>query len=138
MFYDGRGAEVMDAQAWATVGILLAAVVLFVSERVRMDVVALLVLVALAALRILTPTQALSGFSNETTLTVAAMFVLGAGIQHTGALQPLGRLLERIRQPWLLTLSVMVVVAVLSAFINNTAMVAVFLPLILAVCARNG
>ncbi|HVB83590.1 MAG TPA: SLC13 family permease [Rhodanobacteraceae bacterium] len=138
MFYDGRGAEAMDAQAWATVAILLAAVVLFVSERVRMDVVALLVLVALAALRILTPTQALSGFSNETTLTVAAMFVLSAGVQHTGALQPLGRLLERIRQPWLLTLSVMVVVAVLSAFINNTAMVAVFLPLILAVCARNG
>ena len=128
----------MDAQAWATVAILLAALALFVSERVRMDVVALLVLVALAALRILTPAQALSGFSNETTLTVAAMFVLGAGVQHTGALQPLGRLLERIRQPWLLTLSVMAVVAVLSAFINNTAMVAVFLPLILAVCARNG
>ncbi len=124
----------MHWQAWATVAIIIVAMALFASERVRIDVVALITLGALVVLGIITPAQALSGFSNEATVTVAAMFALSLGIERSGALEPLIRLLSRIRHPWLLTLAVMLVIAPLGAFIKNIALVATFLPLTLRVC----
>ena len=60
--------------------LLVAAVVLLATERLRADVVAMVVLTALVLLRILEPKQALSGFSNPATVTIAAMFVLSAGL----------------------------------------------------------
>jgi di/tricarboxylate transporter len=125
-------------QAWATVGIIAGAMALFVSERVRIDLVALLVLGALVVLGIVTPTQALSGFSNEATVTVAAMFALSLGIERSGVLDPLTRLLLKIRKPWLLTLAMMLAIAPLGAFVKNIALVATFLPLALRVCQRTG
>ena len=125
-------------QAWATVGVVVVAMALFVSERVRIDLVALMTLGALAILGIISPVEALSGFSNEATVAVAAMLVLSMGIDRSGALEPLIRLLSRIRHPWALTLAVMLVIAPLSAFITNIALVATFLPLVLRVCQRTG
>jgi di/tricarboxylate transporter len=125
-------------QAWATVGIIAGAMALFVSERVRIDLVALLVLGALVVLGIVTPAQALSGFSNEATVTVAAMFALSLGIERSGVLDPLTRLLMKIRKPWLLTLAMMLAIAPLGAFVKNIALVATFLPLALRVCQRTG
>ncbi|HEU0277085.1 MAG TPA: SLC13 family permease [Rhodanobacteraceae bacterium] len=111
---------------------------LFASERVRIDVVALITLSLLVALGIISPEQALSGFSNEATVTVAAMFALAIGIERSGALDPIIRLLSRIRSAWLLTLGIMLVVAPLGAFIKNTALVATFLPLTLRICRNTG
>lgn len=128
----------MSAQAWVTLGIVLGAVVLFASERIRIDLVALAVLVLLAVLGLVTPAQALAGFSNEATVTVAAMFALSIGIERSGALEPLGRLLSRIRRPWLLTLALMLAIAPMGAFVKNIALVATFLPLALRVCTRTG
>jgi di/tricarboxylate transporter len=125
-------------QAWATVAIIVGAMALFVSEKVRIDLVALLVLGALVVLGIVTPTQALSGFSNEATVTVAAMFALSLGIERSGVLDPLTRLLMKIRKPWLLTLAMMLAIAPLGAFVKNIALVATFLPLALRVCQRTG
>jgi len=82
--------------------------------------------------------EALSGFSNEATVTVAAMFALSMGIERSGALEPLSRLLVKIRRPWLLTLALMLAIAPLGAFIKNIALVATFLPLALKVCQRTG
>ncbi|MEO8802791.1 MAG: SLC13 family permease [Rudaea sp.] len=127
----------MTWQAWAVAGIVIGAMALFVSEKVRYDAVALLVLSALLILGIITPAEGLSGFSNEATIVVAAMFALNAGIVGTGGLDPLIRALSRIRRPWLLTLSIMLVVCVLGAFVKNTALVATFLPVTLSVCARS-
>ena len=127
----------MDWQAWATVAIIVAAMALFASERLRVDLVALLVLVVLVVLGIIKPREALVGFSNEATITVAAMFALSLGIERSGALGPLSRLLMRIRQPWLLTLALMATIAVLGAFIKNIALVALFLPLALRICANT-
>jgi len=126
----------MTTQAWMVAAIVLCAMALFVSEKLRYDVIALLVLAALLVLGILTPAEGLSGFSNEATIVVAAMFALNAGVVGTGALEPLIRVLARIRRPWLLTLSIMLIVCVLGAFVKNTALVATFLPVTLAVCAR--
>jgi di/tricarboxylate transporter len=126
----------MSLQAWAVAAIVIAAMALFISEKLRYDVIGLLVLAALLVSGILTPAEGLSGFSNEATVVVAAMFALNAGLVGTGALDPLIRTLARIQRPWLLTLSILVIVCFLGAFVKNTALVATFLPVTLSVCAR--
>ncbi|MFN3964969.1 MAG: SLC13 family permease [Silanimonas lenta] len=118
--------------ALLTLAVVLAATALFVSEKLRVDVVALMVLCALLLLGLVEPKEALGGFSSEATITVAAMFVLSAGLTRSGALLGLGRLLARIRNPWIMLGVVLGVAAPVSAFINNTAAVAVFLPILLA------
>lgn len=128
----------MSWQAWATVAIIVVAMAMFASEKVRVDLVALIVLGALVVLGIVSPVEALSGFSNEATVTVAAMFALSLGIERSGVLDPLIRLLVKIRRPWLLTLAMMLAIAPLGAFIKNIALVATFLPLALRVCQRTG
>lgn len=127
----------MSLAAWLTLGLVIGAIALFASEKVRVDIVALIVLVLLVLLGLVTPGEALAGFSNEATVTVAAMFALSLGIERSGSLDPLIRLLSRIRQPWLLTLALMLAIAPMGAFIKNIALVAMFLPLALRVCART-
>ena len=127
----------MSWQAWVTVAVIIGAMGLFASEKLRIDLVALLVLAVLVVLGIVSPAEALSGFSNEATVTVAAMFALSLGIERSGALEPLTRQLMRIRRPWLLTLALMLAIAPLGAFIKNIALVAMFLPLALKVCQRT-
>lgn len=127
----------MTLDALLTLLLIAGAVALFVSERLPADVVALLVLASVLVLGLVTPAEALSGFSSEATITVAAMFVLSAGLQATGALRALGRLIARVHHPLLLTLLVMLLVGGLSAFVNNTAAVAVFLPLVLTATTAN-
>jgi di/tricarboxylate transporter len=127
----------MGWQAWATVAIILGAMAVFASEKIRIDLVALIVLGLLLILGIINVHEALSGFSNEATITVAAMFALSLGIERSGALEPLGRWLARIKRPWLLTLALMLAIAPLGAFVKNIALVAMFLPLALRVCTRS-
>jgi len=127
----------MSVNAWIVAVTVIGAMALFVSEKLRFDVIGLIVLVLLMALGILTPAEGLSGFSNEATVVVAAMFALNAGVVGTGGLDPLIRVLARIRQPWLLTFAVLIIVCPLGAFVKNTALVATFLPVVLGVCARS-
>lgn len=127
----------MSTDAILVLLILVGAVALFVTEKLAIDMVALLVLGAVLVLGLVSPEEALSGFSNPATVTVAAMFVLSAGLQHTGVLRALGRRLFRVgKYPWLLMALIAVTIGVVSAFINNTAAVAVFLPLVLALSQR--
>ncbi|TXH76077.1 MAG: SLC13 family permease [Lysobacteraceae bacterium] len=132
------GGAVVNADLLLTLLILVGAVVLFVSEKLPVDVVALLVMGALLMSGVVSMREALSGFSSPATITVAAMFVLSAGLQRSGTLRGLGDLLARLRWPWLLTLCMSVLVAFASAFINNTAIVAVFLPLIISAVLARG
>ena len=128
----------MSWQAWATIAVVFGAMLLFASEKLRIDLVALIVLGTLVVLGIVSPVEALSGFSNEATITVAAMFALSLGIERSGVLDPLTRQLMKIRKPWLLTLAMMLAIAPLGAFVKNIALVATFLPLALRVCQRTG
>ena len=127
----------MGIAALLTLVVLVCAVGLFISEKFPVDVVALLVLASLLVLRLVSPEQALSGFSSEATITVAAMFVLSAGLQRSGLLRRLGAGLAKIRWQWLQALLIMLVIGPISAFVNNTAAVAVFLPLVLAASVAN-
>lgn len=115
--------------------VLLLALVLFVTERIGVDVTALLVMAVLLVTGVLTPGEGISGFSNPATVTVAAMFVISAALRNTGAVTILADLTSRMYQRrFLVGLTVtMLVVGVLSAVMNNTPVVAVFIPVMLGV-----
>lgn len=128
----------MTWELFAVAAIVVGAVVLFASEKLPTDLVALLVLGSLVACRLVTPEEGVSGFSNPATIAVAALFVLTAGLQKTGATAFLGALLLRFgRNSFLALVVMMTMVGVLSAFVNNTAAVAVFIPLVLMLANRR-
>lgn len=123
----------MSAEVITVFVLLVAAVVLFATERMPVDLVALLLMSVLLLSGIVTPAEGVAGFSNVATVTVGAMFVLSAGLFKTGAVNFVGGALTRLgrRNLWLALLSIMVGVGAVSAFINNTAAVAIFLPVML-------
>lgn len=118
--------------------IAVIAMTLFITEKMRMDIVAMLVLVALAVFGLVTPADALSCFSNQATITVAAMFVLAAGLDSTGALSGIGALLGRSQSPTVFLLTLFAVLAVIAPFVSNTAVVAVFMPIVIAASVKIG
>jgi di/tricarboxylate transporter len=121
-----------------TLLVALAAVILFVTEWLTVDLIAMLIIVALVTTGVISASEGLDGFSNGATLTVAFMFVLSAALLKTGALQMLaGRMADRFRrQPKKATLRLMLLVAAVSAFINNTPVVAVFIPIVGRIAAK--
>ena len=74
----------MTLEMWLVLGILVAAIVLFITEWLRVDVVALGVLLSLMVTGVLTTGEALAGFSSTAVLTIAALFVVGGAVLHTG------------------------------------------------------
>lgn len=132
--------------------VVAAAGYLFVTERYPAALVAMMALTACLLLALVIPwipglrathwitvNEGVAGFSNPATLTVAAMFVLSAGLQHTGAIAWLGPGLGRLAgRRTLLVVALMAVTCAVSAFVNNTAAVAIFLPIVLTACARSG
>lgn len=117
---------------------LVGAVVLFATEKLPVDIVALLVTGVLLATRVVTLDEGIAGFANPAVITVACMFVLSAALRKTGALDSIGRLFSRGGGgAGMLCLLVMACVAPVSAFVNNTAAVAVFLPLVFAAAAAR-
>lgn len=132
--------DAITVKAVVTLLILAAAMYGFVSERLAPDVTALLALLALLLTGVLTPYEAFSGFSHPATISVAAVLVLSAGVERTGALTYIAR---RVLAPLgnselTLTVVIMVIVSSISAFVNNTAAVAVFIPVVIEVCRRTG
>ena len=115
-----------------TLIILLLALVSFVCEFFPVDTTAIGITVLLILCKLVTPEQGLSGFSNSATITVMAMFILSAGITRTGGLQIVRDLLFRLGGKSLKKqiAALGIIVGFISAFINNTAVVAVFLPII--------
>ena len=118
--------------------VTVGAITLFATEKLRMDVVAILLVATLTVLNLITPAQAVSGFSNQATITVAAMFVLAAGLRSSGALSGVGRMLSRVKSPTAFLLLLFAALALVSPFVNNTAVVAVFMPIVLTASARIG
>ncbi len=118
--------------------ILLAALALLISERLSLDLTALGIMVALMVTGILAPRQAVAGFSNPAPLTVGALFIVTKGLVRTGGLNYLTRLLASLTQgrPRLILLFSILLVGVLSAFINNTPVVVMMLTVILALSGR--
>ncbi|MFT6849280.1 MAG: di/tricarboxylate transporter [Sphingobacteriales bacterium] len=120
--------------------VVLMSIILFATELVRIDVAALIVAVTLMITGVVTPEQGVSGFSNPATITVFSMLMISLGLENTGLVSVLGEKLMKFsgKKEWQVVLLLMVVVGVLSAFINNTAAVAVFLPVVLRISKETG
>ncbi|NNF41213.1 MAG: SLC13 family permease, partial [Woeseiaceae bacterium] len=120
-------------------GILAISLVLFVSEVIRMDLVALLVLGALAVTGLVDSEEAFAGFSNSAVITVWAMFILSEGLTRTGIADIIGRQVMRIggKREMPMILVIMVTGAVLSAFMNNIGVAALMLPVVVGVARRT-
>ena len=128
----------MTIEMILVVGILLAAIVLFVSEKVRVDVVALGVVVLLMLTKLLTTEEALAGFSSTAVLTIGALFIVGGGIMNTGLAGTIGRRILAIsgNDEKRLIVVLMTAVAALSGFMSDTGTVAVLLPAVI-ILAKN-
>ena len=126
----------------ATVVLALLAVigVLFCFERVPVDMVALGALVVLLLTKILTPAQALAGFSSEAVVVIGGLFILTAGLKSSGFLDVLARRVQLLGggKPGRSVALLLILVAVVSAFMNNTTCTAVFLPVAIALARAEG
>jgi len=120
----------MTFDMWITLGILLLAITFFVTEKLRVDLVAFLVVVALMLTGILDTSEALSGFSNPAVLTVAALFIVGGAVFQSGLAAAIGTRILAIagKKESRLIAVLMVAVALLSSVMSDTGTVAVLLP----------
>ena len=120
--------------------VVAVALVLFVTERYPIEQVALAIPVVLLLGRIITPVEAVSGFSNTATVTVAAMLILGLGLVKTGVIAAIARwaLTAPLGRPRTRLVILCLVVAAVSPFLNNTAVVVVFLPVFLSLAYQEG
>jgi di/tricarboxylate transporter len=120
-------------------GLLVAVVVIFASEKVPVDVATLSLLSALVLLRILTVEEAFSGFSNEIIVILGAIFLLSGALMRTGVLDFVGGVIHRVAggSRTRILLLVMPATCFVSAFMNNTTTTAIFMPAVLGLCKRS-
>lgn len=130
----------MTLEIAAVLFILISSVVLFITEWIRMDLVALLVLSALAVSGLVPPEDALAGFSNPAVIAVWAMFILSAGLTETGVSGWIGRQVFRMvgSGEIRIILVLMLTAGVLSAFMNNVAVAAFMLPVTMDIARKSG
>lgn len=125
---------------WIISAILLLTLYLLVTEKISVDLTAVGIMVLLVVSRILTPKEAISGFANPALITVGAMFVVSKGMMRTGGVEFLGRkIIQMARGNHKLALIIILIsVAVASAFINNTPVVILFIPVVMSMCCEFG
>lgn len=123
----------MTPQQMMFLAILAMALTLFVSSRLRVDLVAMLTTLALAITGILDPKEALSGFSSEPAIIVAAVFVLSSGLSATGITERIGAAIGRAAggSEWRTIAVVMPATAALSAFSHHLMVTAMMLPILM-------
>ena len=121
-----------------TVIILLISAALFVSGKVRADLVALCSLLALLLFQILVPSEALAGFSNTTVIMMVGLFIVGGGIFQTGLAKMIGGQVIKLAgtSETRLFLMVMLVTAMIGGFVSNTGTVALMLPIVVSMAAH--
>jgi di/tricarboxylate transporter len=119
--------------------LLFFSLVLFASDKLSVDVVGLIVLLALAIPRVLTPKEALSGFGDDTILVLISLFVLTGGIVRTGVVERAGLWLasKAGSSPVRLPRMILIATAAVSSFLSNTVTTAVFLPIMIGVARRS-
>jgi di/tricarboxylate transporter len=124
----------------AVLGILGVSLVLFITEKLRMDVVALLVLGVLGVSQLVTMDEALAGFSNPAVVTVWAMFILSAGLSATGIADIISRQVLRLAGTGEVRMifAIMITAGGLSAFMNNIGVAALMLPVVMDICRKTG
>jgi di/tricarboxylate transporter len=127
----------MNTEMLLALGILTVAIIFFITEWLRVDVVAILVMVSLMLTGLLSPQEAISGFSNPAVLTIASLFIVGGAVMHTGLAGEIGQRILKIAGGGSIRLLVIIMttVALLSSFISSTGTVALLLPAIISLSA---
>jgi di/tricarboxylate transporter len=120
----------MEIDAIITLLVILGSIVLFISEKLSIDIIAMMIMGSLVLTGVISPQESMDGFSNSATMTVAFMFVISAAILKTGSLQYItGTLTSVFRNHYQRgVILLMLTVSAVSAFINNTPVVAVMIP----------
>jgi di/tricarboxylate transporter len=121
-----------------TLVLLLVAIVLFATEKIPVDVVGLLLVMALIITRVLTVQDAVAGFGNDIIITIAGLFVLVGGLAKTGLIDVIGRKMHELAgdNVFLLTTFVMIAAACGAAVLKNTTTTAMFLPIVLGLAVK--
>ncbi|MBR0672893.1 SLC13 family permease [Neoroseomonas soli] len=130
----------MTGDLLLVLALLGAAIVMFVANRPRMDAVALLMIVLLPFTGVITINEALAGFSDPSIVLIAALFVIGEALVRTGVARRLGDLLyeKAGNSGTRMLVLLMVACAGLGAFMSSTAVVAIFVPVVLRICRNTG
>jgi di/tricarboxylate transporter len=121
-----------------TLSIIAAAVFLFATEKLRVDIIALLVLLTLTIIGLITPDQAFAGFSNPAVITVWAVYIVSGGLFRTGVADILGQRIIKIAgnsEPRLIMI-IMLTCGLMSAFMNNIGATAVLLPAVVGISRK--
>ncbi|MFQ2591180.1 SLC13 family permease [Aeromonas caviae] len=130
----------MNSELIWVLSMLVGAILLFITNKVRMDVVALMIIILFVLSGTLTLPQALAGFSDPNVILIAALFVVGEGLVRTGIAYQVGDALVKVAgssETRMLVL-LMVAVATLGAVMSSTGVVAIFIPVVLSVANRMG
>lgn len=128
----------MNVELIWVLSLLAIAVVLFATGKVRMDAIALMVIVAFVLSGTLTLNEAFSGFSDPNVILIAALFIIGDGLVRTGVATKMGAWLVSVagNSETKMLIYLMLTVAGLGAFMSSTGVVAIFIPVVLSVSAR--
>lgn len=130
----------MTLEMWITIGLLSGAILLFITEWLQVDLVALGVVIGLMLTEILTPDEALAGFSSPIVITVAALFIVGGAVMETGLAETISQKIVQFagESRFRLLVLIMGTVALLSGFISDTGTVAVMAPAIISISRKKG
>jgi len=129
----------MTPQIAIVLALLLVALVLFSTERIPIEVVSLLLVMALVLTNTLTASEAFAGFGNDIVITIAGLFILTGGLVKTGVIDLVGRRLHRTagESEFRMVALIMFAAAFCAAVMKNTTTTAMFLPVVLGIAARR-
>jgi di/tricarboxylate transporter len=129
----------MNLDVLLTLAIILVALILFATEKLRVDVIALIVLIAVGLLGLVSKEQLFSGFSNSAVITVWAVYMVSGGMFKTGVADSMGKAILRVagdKEPRLIA-TIMLTVGVMSAFMNNVGATAMLLPAVVGISRQT-
>ncbi len=129
----------MTPQIAIVLALLIIALVLFSTERIPIEVVSILLVMALVLTRTLTAPEAFAGFGNDIVITIAGLFILTGGLAKTGVIELVGRRLHRTagKSEFRMVALIMFAAAFCAAVMKNTTTTAMFLPVVLGIAARR-
>jgi di/tricarboxylate transporter len=121
-----------------TLLLLVLAIVLFATEKVPVDIVGILLVIALVMTQVLTVSEGVAGFGNDVIITIAGLFILVGGLVKTGLVDLIGRRMHRIAggNEFFLTAMIMVAAAMSASVLKNTTTTAMFLPVVIGLAAK--
>jgi len=129
----------MTTQIAIVLSLLLVALILFATERIPIDIVALILVLLLVVTGTLSAADAFAGFGNDIVITIAGLFILTGGLAKTGVVDAVGRRLQGLagNSEFRMAGMIMIVAALCAAFMKNTTTTAIFLPVVLGIALRK-